>query len=121
MIEITKDISALKKDLECAKREIASVTAALATELNSVTEEGTAADLIERIETLKSFDSSSSETVAAVEVSLRSTSEKFNEMASFFGEDQSNVGSILTTLSEFIDHFSHAKQAHNRKAKKRPL
>ncbi len=97
------------------------MTAALATELNSAVEEEAVADLREILEKLHNFDRSSSDTVAAVEINLRSTIEKFNEMASFFGEDHANVSCVLATLSEFIDHFSHAKQAHNRKAKKRPL
>lgn len=103
--------------LSCS--EVSHVVKAL--KEDSPPDSDTCESIKENISILEGFIGASNILTTSVKNSLKDTCEKFEEMALFFSEDPANVGTILGTLSEFIDHFSAAKQSFNRKNRKRPL
>lgn len=121
MSEITKDCNNLTKESVAAGTEAQIVIEMLNGKLDSLGSEDEKMKFKDNVKSLEEFKETSLSLVTSVSQSLNETNSKFAELAAFFGEDPANVGSVLSTLSEFIDHFSAAKQAFNRKNRKRPL
>jgi hypothetical protein len=158
MLELSKDVSTLRNELQSVEEEIEAVIqelerrialaptqpAAPTEEAEAVTGAQSGSDGsspavteesgdkekkgivavrsdVDRVAHLNHFRASIDELLSTVEEAMSDTNSKYAEMSTFFGEDASQAATVLTTLNEFLDHFSVAKKAFMRKQRKRPL